>query len=148
METRAPRHYDLPSLIPIVAGLWGLLAAHGWGWLPWGLLPGVLLLSSGVSMLLWHEVGKQTQYMALGALIGALFWLPAAWTGSAGGALVALLLVFLSTFRSAIASPVDLILGSPIHKHRVVCNGSSSQQGPSTINADGSPGDVIRVGTR
>ncbi len=92
METRAPRHYDLPSLVPVVAGLWWLLAAHGWGWLPWGLLPGVLLLASGVSMLLWHEVGKQTQYMALGALLGALFWLPAAWTGSAGGALIALLL--------------------------------------------------------
>lgn len=92
MDTRAPRHYDLPSLIPICAGLWWLLAAHGLGWLLWGLLPGVLLLSSGVSMLLWHEVGKQTQYMAMGAVLGAVFWLPAAWTGSAGGGLIALLL--------------------------------------------------------
>ncbi len=98
METRAPRHYDLASLIPIAAGLWWLLAAHGGGWLLWGLVPGVLLLSSGVSMLLWHEVGKQTQYMALGGLFGALLWLPAAWTGSAGGALVALLLSVVSFF--------------------------------------------------
>ena len=92
METRAPRHYDLLSLIPVCAGLWWLLAAHGIGWLLWGLLPGVLLLASGVSMLFWHEAGKQTQYMAMGALLGAVFWLPAAWTGSAGGALIALLL--------------------------------------------------------
>lgn len=98
METRAPRHYDLASLIPIAAGLWWLLAAHGGGWLLWGLIPGVLLLASGMSMLLWHEVGKQTQYMALGALIGALFWLPAAWTGSAGGAVIALLLSAASFF--------------------------------------------------
>ena len=98
METRAPRHYDLASLIPIAAGLWWLLAAHGGGWLLWGLIPGVLLLASGMSMLLWHEVGKQTQYMALGALIGALFWLPATWTGSAGGAVIALLLSAASFF--------------------------------------------------
>ena len=92
METRAPRHYDWLSLVPIFAGLWWLLAAHGPGWLLWGIVPGLLLLSSGVSMLLWHELGKQTQYMALGAILGGLFWLPAAWTGSAGGALIALLL--------------------------------------------------------
>ncbi len=92
METRAPRHYDWLSLVPIFAGLWWLLAAHGPGWLLWGIAPGLLLLSSGVSMLLWHELGKHTHFMALGAVLGVLFWLPAAWTGSAGGALIALLL--------------------------------------------------------
>jgi dienelactone hydrolase len=105
MESRPPRHYDLLSLVPIAAGLWWLLAAHGAGWLVWGLLPGLLLLPSGVSVLLWHEPGKQTQYMALGALLGALFWLPAAWTGSFGAAVVALALSVASYFvagRSAL----------------------------------------------
>ncbi|MBV8063665.1 MAG: prolyl oligopeptidase family serine peptidase [Nevskia sp.] len=92
MDTRPPRHYDWLSLVPIAAGLWWLLAAHGGGWLLWGLVPGVLLLASGVSMLLWQEPGKQTQYMATGAVLGALLWLPAAWTGSFGGAVVALAL--------------------------------------------------------
>ncbi|MDR3419116.1 MAG: hypothetical protein P4L83_23315 [Nevskia sp.] len=98
IEAKPPRHYDWLSLVPIVAGLWWLLAAHGPGWLLWGLLPGLLLLASGMSMLLWHEIGKQTQYMAVGAIAGALLWLPAAWTGSAGAALVALLLSVVSYF--------------------------------------------------
>jgi hypothetical protein len=92
MEQRAPRRYDWLSLVPIAAGLWWLLAAHGLGWLLWGILPGLLLLVGGISLLLWQEPAKQTQYMALGALLGCLFWLPAAWSGSFGGALVALLL--------------------------------------------------------
>jgi hypothetical protein len=90
MESRALRRYDWLSLVPIGAGLWWLLAAHGIGWLLWAMVPGVALLASGVSMLLWHEVGKQTQFMAMGALLGMLLWLPAAWTGSAGAGLIAL----------------------------------------------------------
>ena len=105
MESRPPRHYDLRSLVPIAAGLWWLLAGHGAGWLVWGLLPGMLLLASGVSMLLWHEMGKQTQYMAVGAVLGAVLWLPAAWTGSFGAAVVALALSVAAYFvagRSAL----------------------------------------------
>jgi hypothetical protein len=98
MEGRAPRRYDWLSLVPIASGLWWLLAVHGWGWLLWGILPGLLLLLGGVSLLLWQEPAKQTQYMALGALLGCLFWLPAAWGGSFGGALVALLLSVASYF--------------------------------------------------
>lgn len=98
MEERPPRRYDWLSLVPIGAGLWWLLAAHGGGWLLWGILPGLLLLGSGLSLLLWQEPVQQTQYMALGALLGGLFWLPAAWSGSFGGALVALLLSVISYF--------------------------------------------------
>ncbi len=92
MNPSVLRRYDWLSLVPIAAGLWWLLAAHRAGWLIWAILPGVTLLGSGVSMLLWHEMGKQTQVMAMGAFAGALLCLPAAWTGSAGAALIALAL--------------------------------------------------------
>mgnify|MGYP000547723782 CR=1 FL=1 len=111
----APSRYDAASLVPIVAGLWWLLAAHSAGWLLWGLVPGVLLLATGLSMLFWHEVGQQTQYMAMAGVIGALLAVPAAWTGSFGGAVVALLLSaasFVVAGRTALRY-ADVVEGAP-----------------------------------
>jgi hypothetical protein len=102
---RPLRRYDWLSLVPICAGLWWLLAAHGGGWLVWALVPGVAMLSTGMSLLFWHEVGQQTQFMAMGAFLGALLWLPAAWSGSAGAAVIGLLLsvaVFFVAGRTAL----------------------------------------------
>ncbi|HWY24127.1 MAG TPA: hypothetical protein VNX47_04365 [Nevskia sp.] len=90
-QPTAPQHRDLLSLAPILAGLWWLLAGSGFGWFCWSLLPGVLLLASGLSVLLWAGDGKHTHFMALGAVLGVLFTIPAAWC-SMGAALVALAL--------------------------------------------------------
>jgi dienelactone hydrolase len=111
MEPRAPAYRDWLSLVPIAAGAWWLLALHAWGWLLWAALPGALLLASGASMLLWQEAGKQTQFMALGAGLGVLLALPAAWSGSFGAALIALALslgAFFVAGRSALryAAPI------------------------------------------
>lgn len=83
----APRQHDWLSLVPIIAGLYWLSAAPGAGWLICGFLPGALLLGSGVSLLLWPGEAKITYYMALGAVLGVLLTLPAAF---AGGLLAAL----------------------------------------------------------
>lgn len=73
----APRHRDWISLVPILAGLSWLLSVHGFGQLLLAVLPGGLLLASGISLLLWPGESKVTQYMALGGVLGVLFGLPA-----------------------------------------------------------------------
>src|SRR3546814_3749546 len=56
--------------------LW-LLAHDGAGWLVFALLPGVLLLASGVSLLLMPGDSRTISLMAAGALFGMLLTLPA-----------------------------------------------------------------------
>jgi hypothetical protein len=77
MNESAPRHHDWVALIPLVGGLCWLLGIHGLGSFLLALLPGGLLLASGVSLLLWPGEGKITQYMALGAVLGLLLGIPA-----------------------------------------------------------------------
>jgi len=100
----APRHRDPWSLVPIVAGLWWLLAGHGLWWFLWSLPPGCLMLASGVSVLLWAGDGKQTHYMALGAELGVLLALPAALAAPAAAVLAMALSIaaFLVAGRTAL----------------------------------------------
>ncbi len=68
MNDYLPRQWSLRAWPAIIAGLfWLCVGAGGWSLLL-GLLPGVLLLASGVAMLLWPGEDKITQYMGLGAV--------------------------------------------------------------------------------
>src|SRR3546814_7473225 len=58
--------------VPIIAGLFWLLSHDGAGWLVFALLPGVLLLASGVSLLLMPGDSRTISLMAAGALFGML----------------------------------------------------------------------------
>lgn len=77
MYEPGPPHRDWISLLPITAGLCWLLSVHGFGGFLVALLPGGLLLASGVSLLLWPGEAKVTQYMALGGVLGVLLGIPA-----------------------------------------------------------------------
>jgi hypothetical protein len=78
---RTPRRWEPLAAVPILAGLFWLLADDGLGWLFWALIPGVLMLGSGVSLLLWPGDSRQTQFLAMGGLLGVLIALPAMLAG-------------------------------------------------------------------
>ncbi|MFT4046924.1 MAG: hypothetical protein QM661_09540 [Solimonas sp.] len=94
MEFPKPKQWDALSWVPIVAGLYWLLAHAGVGWLVWALLPGALLLSSGVGLLITPGDPRTISLMAIGGLLGLLFTLPAWWAGDLGTAFFAGLLSF------------------------------------------------------
>ena len=106
--SRVPHHRDPTALIPIAAGLTWLLAGHGIGWWLWAALPGCLLLGGGVSVLLWPGEIKQTQYLALGAILGLLFGWPA-WIESAA----AVPAMLLSAASFVVAGRVGLRVDPP-----------------------------------
>jgi len=64
--------------VPLIAGLYWLLAQGGGHWLIWALLPGGLLFATGTAMLLMPGESRVTALMALGALLGVLLF-PIAW---------------------------------------------------------------------
>lgn len=77
MNDYLPRQWSLRAWPAIIAGLFWLCGdAGGWSLLL-GLLPGVLLLASGVALLLWPGEDRITQYMGLGAVIGVVLAIPA-----------------------------------------------------------------------
>ncbi|GAC1620815.1 MAG: hypothetical protein NVS9B10_02910 [Nevskia sp.] len=92
MSAVPPKHREWSTLLPILAGLFWLTAGEGAGWYLWATLPGLLLVASGVSALLWAGEPKQTQYMAFGGALGLLLFLPAAIGYGFGTALLAALL--------------------------------------------------------
>lgn len=106
-----PRHRDWAALLPIAAGVFWLSAHHSLGWLLCALLPGSLLLASGVSLLLWPGDSKLTQYMALGGVLGVLFGWPAM---PGGGVLAGLIAIVLSVAAFLISGRVVLLLLPPV----------------------------------
>jgi hypothetical protein len=88
MTLPKPKQWEPLSAIPIVAGLFWLLAAATGDWLLWGLLPGALLLMSGMALLLMPGDLRITEYMALGGFLGVLFFVPVWIAGSFGDALL------------------------------------------------------------
>lgn len=105
MNDFLPRQWPWRAWPAIVAGLFWL-CAHVGGWsLLIGLLPGVLLLTSGMALLLWPGEQKITQYMALGAVFGVILAIPALFvTGFWFGVVVALLSIasFLCAGRASL----------------------------------------------
>jgi hypothetical protein len=84
-DSAAPKHatsllWSFSSFVPTLAGsLWLWIAArHGTPVALLGALPGALLLSTGLSGLLWAVGARTLQYMALASVIGVVLSLPAA----------------------------------------------------------------------
>jgi hypothetical protein len=89
MTLAKPKQWEPLAAIPIVAGLHWLLASAGGDWLLWGLLPGSLMLMSGMALLLLPGDLRITEYMAGGGALGVLFLLPVLIAGGFGAALLA-----------------------------------------------------------
>lgn len=86
-----PRQWEALSVIPLLAGLYWLLADIGLAWWLWALLPGGLLLTSGVALLLIPGDPRISAMMALGAVLGVLFTVPAWIVADFGTAFIGLL---------------------------------------------------------
>lgn len=91
MTIPKPQQWQTLALIPLLTGLWWLLADDGGGWLFWSLLPGSVLLATGVAMLLMPGDPRITSYMALGGAVGVLVSPLAWWAGDFGTTLMAVL---------------------------------------------------------
>ncbi len=89
MTLTKPKQWEPLAAIPIVAGLFWLLAAGDGDWLLWGLLPGALMLMSGMALLLMPGDVRITEYMAGGAFLGLAVLLPVLIWGGVGDALLA-----------------------------------------------------------
>jgi len=108
--------YDQPRWpaeagLPILAGLLWLWCAASFGLVGFvfSLVPGVLLLGSGVSLLLWPRDDRITQFMALGGLLGVPLAVPVFWVT---GPWLALLLIGVSA-ASFVAAGVAAVRQEP-----------------------------------
>lgn len=76
-----PRLWHWIALLPIVAGLFAIAQVQGFGTALLAGLPGVLVLSTGVALLLMPGDPRTTSYMALASLFGVLFSVPMLFAG-------------------------------------------------------------------
>ena len=90
MQSTTPKRWELLSWLPIAVGLYWLLASNSGHWLLLALLPGSVLLGTGVSLLLMPGDPRVTSYMALASVIGAVLALPLLLLGPALPALICL----------------------------------------------------------
>lgn len=111
MEHPKPRQWDSLSWVPIIAGLYWLLAHHDTGWLIIALLPGALLLASGIGLLLTPGDQRTVSLMAVGSLIGLLLTLPAWLVSDLGTAFFA----GLASFASFLAAGRSAIRRAPLY---------------------------------
>jgi hypothetical protein len=88
MTLPKPKQWEALAAIPILAGLFWLLASAAGDWLFWGLLPGALMLMSGMALLLMPGDLRITEYMALGGFLGLLVALPVMIWGGFGDAVL------------------------------------------------------------
>jgi hypothetical protein len=91
MTLAKPKQWEPLAAIPIAAGLYWLLAGHDGDWLLWGLVPGALMLMSGMALLLLPGDVRITQFMAGGAFLGVAAVLPVAIDGGLTDALFAVM---------------------------------------------------------
>lgn len=89
MTLAKPKQWEPLAAIPIIAGLYWLQASAGGDWLLWGLVPGSLMLMSGMALLLMPGDLRITEYMAAGGVLGVLFLLPVLIAGGLGDAVFA-----------------------------------------------------------
>jgi hypothetical protein len=89
MTLPKPKQWEPLAAIPILTGLYWLLASGTGDWLLWGLVPGTLLVMSGLALLLMPGDLRITEYMALGGFVGALLFVPVLISGGFGDALLA-----------------------------------------------------------
>jgi hypothetical protein len=87
-----PARRDAFTLVPVAAGLFWLAGGGSTHWLLCALLPGTLLLSSGIARMLWPGARGIVQTMAAGAILGVVLAVPAVFAGGFGPAAIAALL--------------------------------------------------------
>lgn len=76
MEYPKPKQWEVLSWVPIIAGLYWLLAHTGAPWLLWALLPGSMLLATGVALLFMPGDLRIYGLMAMASVVGALVTIP------------------------------------------------------------------------
>ena len=83
---REPPRWPVAAWIPLVSGLTWLWCAASFGVVGFlfSVIPGCLLLSSGVSMLLYPGDLRIPQYAALGGLVGVPLAVPVLWVAGPG----------------------------------------------------------------
>lgn len=96
MEYPKPKQWEVLSWVPIVSGLYWLLAGEGGSWWFWAVLPGSLQLAAGVGLLVTPGGQRTLSLLAVGSGLGLLLLLPAWWAGGFGIALIAGVLSLLS----------------------------------------------------
>ncbi|TAM09549.1 MAG: hypothetical protein EPN72_01770 [Nevskiaceae bacterium] len=72
----APRRFNSLAMPALLAGVLWLCASDDIGGLLFAFVPGVILLGSGVSLLLWPGAARITQMMALGGVVGVVSAVP------------------------------------------------------------------------
>lgn len=91
MRIPQPKRWEILSWVPITVGLYWLLASSSGHWLIWALLPGSVLLGTGVSLLLMPGDPRVTSYMALASVVGTIIALPLFVFGPSGIAFLCLI---------------------------------------------------------
>lgn len=89
MTLPRPKQWEPLAAVPIVAGLFWLLAGATGDWVFWALAPGSLMLMGGLALLLMPGDLRITSYMALGGALGIVFLLPVLASGGLGDAFLA-----------------------------------------------------------
>ena len=111
MEHPKPKQWEPLAWVPIVAGLFWLLAHAGLAWWFWALLPGCLLLASGIGLLMTPGDPRTVSLMAIGGALGLLFTLPAWIVADFGTAALCALL----SAASCLASGRTAVRRAPLH---------------------------------
>lgn len=88
MQMQQPKRWEILSWIPIAVGLFWLLVHNDGHWLFWALLPGSLLLATGVALLLMPGDPRIPAYMALASAVGAAFAIILFLFGNVGSAFI------------------------------------------------------------
>ena len=116
-DVRWPRE----AWIPLLAGLFWLwrAPAHGCSGFLFSVLPGCLLLGSGVAMLLMPGDRRIAQFAALGGVLGVVFALPAF---AVRGRVAALLLIAASLAGFVAAGVHGLLLEPSVEGVRRRCS--------------------------
>ena len=71
-----PHQWNPWALLPLLAGVYWLLAAQGGLWLTLALVPATLMIAGGVSMFLWPGVDKTMQFVSAGSALGVVVAIP------------------------------------------------------------------------
>ncbi|HEX4896047.1 MAG TPA: prolyl oligopeptidase family serine peptidase [Solimonas sp.] len=111
MELPKPKQWEVLSLVPILAGLYWLLAEVGLSWWLWALVPGGLLLASGLALLLMPGDPRILGLMALGSVLGVLLAIPAWWSADTGTVVLAVA----GSVASFLACGRAAVLRAPVH---------------------------------
>lgn len=111
MPIAQPKRWEILSWIPIAVGLYWLLAHNDAQWLVWAVLPGSVLLTTGVALLLMPGDPRITAYMALASVVGAVFAVILFLMGNFGSALVC----FMGTVGTFLVAGRVGLLSEPVH---------------------------------